>query len=302
MNGYLSVYQEKAEIFITGSNSFLLSGELATYLTGRYVEFPIYPLSFAEFCIFKKAPETKENFLEYLKYGGLPGIFKMEYTGETIFSYLLSVYHTIVLKDIIQYHQVKNINFFKDLYKHTLANIGNVISGKSIKDYLKSQNISIGNDTVVNFLGYALETFLLSKVHSVDPETKKYFEIYNKYYVGDLGLRNALVGYVFSRDIGKLLENYVFLELKRHGYNVKIGRLKNGGEIDFIAERNGIVKYFQVCYLLGSEKTIEREFGNLKTIRDNWEKYVVSMDDIDHGTDEGIRHVNVMDLGKYLIS
>lgn len=110
----------------------------------------------------------------------------MEYTDETVFSYLLSVYSTIVLKDIIQYHSIKNINFFKDLYKYTLVNIGSVISGKSIKDYLKSQKISIGNDTVVNFLGYALDVFLLNKVHSVDPETKKYFEIYNKYYVGDL--------------------------------------------------------------------------------------------------------------------
>ncbi|MDD2566268.1 MAG: ATP-binding protein [Candidatus Gracilibacteria bacterium] len=300
INGYSAIYGEQAEIFITGSNSFLLSGELATYLTGRYIEFPIYSLSFEEFCIFKKESRTKDNFIEYLKYGGLPAIFKMEYTADTIFSYLLGVYNTIVLKDIIQYHSIKNVVFFKDLYKYTLANIGNIVSGKSIKDYLKSQNIHIGNDTVLNFLGYAQDTFLLNKVYSVNPETKKYFEIYNKYYVSDLGLRNALVGYDFGKDIGKLLENYVFLELKRNRYEVKIGKLKSNTEIDFIATKSGITKYFQVCYLLGSEETIKREYNSLKEISDNWEKYVISFDDINHGIDGGIKHINIMDIGKVL--
>ncbi len=300
VNGYLSIYQEKVEIFITWSNSFLLSGELATYLTWRYIEFPIYTLSFEEFCIFKKEEQTKNNFIEYLKYGWLPAIFKMEYSPETIFSYLLWVYNTIVLKDIIQYHNIKNVVFFRDLYKYTLANIWNIISWKSIKDYLKSQNISIWNDSVLNFLWYAQETFLLNKVYSVNPETKKYFEIYNKYYASDLWLRNALVWYDFWRDIWKLLENYVFLELKRNWYEIIIWRLKSNIEIDFIATKLWITKYFQVCYLLWSEETIKREYSSLKEIDDNWEKYVISFDDIDHWVNEWIKHINVMKISEIL--
>lgn len=298
INGYLAKYQERCEIFITGSNSFLLSGELSTYLTGRYIEFPIFPLSFTEFCIFKweKNKKSKQNFLEYLQFGGLPAIFKMQYDKDPIYPYLLGVYNTIISKDIIQHYQIRNIAFFRDLYKYTLSNIGNIISGKTIRDYLKSQNIAISTDTVLNFLHYAEETFLLYKIRSVNPETKKYFEIYNKYYVGDLGLRNALVGFDFKRDIGKLLENYVYLILQRKGYSVMIWRLKNWQEIDFIAEKWWIKKYFQVCYLLWDEQTMEREYRSLEAINDNREKFVVSFDDIDHGIHKGIKHISILDI------
>jgi hypothetical protein len=296
----LAKYWENIEIFITGSNSFLLSSELSTYITWRYIDFYIYPLSFSEFCIFKNDLETKENFIEYLKYWWLPAVFKMNYSDEVIFSYLSSVYSTIVLKDIIQYNNIKNINFFKDLYKYTLSNIGNIISWKKIKDYLKSQNIKIGNDTVLNFLHYWENTFLLNKVYSVNPDTKKYFEIYNKYYAWDLWLRNSLVWFDFKRDIWNLLENYVFLELKRNLYNIKIWRLSSGKEIDFIAEKNWITKYFQVCYLLWSEETINREYSSLEEIRDNWEKYVISFDDIDFWISWWIKHINVMKINEVM--
>lgn len=273
---------------------------MATYLTWRYIEFTIFPLSFEEFCIFKKVEYSKKEFLEYLKFGWLPAIFKMQYDEDVIFPYLLWVYNTIVLKDIIQYHNIKNISFFKDLYKYTLSNIWNIVSWKSIKDYLKSQQIAIWNETVLNFLQYALETFILNKVYSVEPETKKYFEIYNKYYVWDLWLRNALVWYNFARDIWKLIENYVYLELRRNCYEIKIWRLKSWKEIDFIATKNWITKYFQVCYLLGSEDTIKREYSALEEISDNWEKYVLSFDDIDFGINNGIKHINVMKLAEVL--
>ena len=300
VNGLLAEYGEKIEIFITWSNSFLLSWELATYLTWRYIEFNIFPLSFEEFCIFKKVECSKKEFLEYLKFGWLPAIFKMQYDENVIFPYLLWVYNTIVLKDIIQYHNIKNISFFKDLYKYTLTNIWNIVSWKSIKDYLKSQQISIWNETVLNFLQYALDTFILNKVYSVEPKTKKYFEIYNKYYAWDLWLRNALVWYNFARDIWKLIENYVYLELRRNWYEIKIWRLKSWKEIDFIATKNWITKYFQVCYLLGSEDTIKREYSALEEIWDNWEKYVLSFDDIDFGINNGIKHLNVMKLSEVL--
>lgn len=300
INWYLATYAEKAEIFITWSNSFLLSSELSTYITGRYVSFYVYPLSFQEFCQFKQDLESKENFLEYLKYWWLPAIFKMNYSDEVIFSYLNSVYSTIVLKDIIQYNNIKNINFFKDLYKYTLSNIWNIISWKKIKDYLKSQNISLWNDTVLNFLHYWENTFFLNKVYSTNPNTKRYFNIYNKYYAWDLWLRNALVWYDAKRDIWKLIENYVFLELKRNWYDVKIWKLSSWKEVDFIAEKNGIIKYFQVCYLLWSEETIEREYSALEEIKDNWEKYVVSIDDIDFWVSNWIRHINILKLNSVL--
>jgi len=218
---------------------------------------------------FQNWEENKGNFLEYLKYWWLPAIFKMEYSDQVIFPYLLWVYNIIVLKDIIQYHNIKNIQFFRDLYKYTLSNIWNIISWKKIKDYLKSQNISIWNDTVLNFLSYAQETFLLEKIYSVNPDTKKYFEIYNKYYSWDLWLRNSLVWFDLKRDIWKLLENSFYLELKRNWYNVKIWKLKNWKEVDFIAEKNWLIKYFQVCYLLSSEETIKREYSSLEEINDN---------------------------------
>lgn len=296
INGYLATYSENVEIFITWSNSFLLSSELSTYITWRYIDFYIYPLSFKEFCEFKNDAENKQNFLEYLKYWGLPAIFKMHYSDEVIFSYLNSVYSTIVLKDIIRHNSIKNINFFKDLYKYTLSNIWNIISGKKIKDYLKSQNIRIWNDTVLNFLHYWENTFFLNKVYSVNPDTKKYFEIYNKYYAWDLWLRNSLVWFDLKRDIWKLLENYVFLELKRNWYDLKIWRLSSGREVDFIATKNWITKYFQVSYLLWSKETMDREYLALEELKDNWEKYVVSMDDIDFWVSMGIRHINIMNL------
>jgi len=300
VNWLLAEYQENIEIFITWSNSFLLSWELATYLTWRYIEFYVYPLSFDEFCKFKQEEKTRWNFIEYLKFWWLPAIFKMEFSQEVIYGYLLWVYNTIVLKDILQYHKIKNVVFFKDLYKYTLANIWNIISWKSIKDYLKSQNIAIWNETVLNFLQYAQETFILHKVYSVNPETKKYFEIYNKYYAWDLGLRNALVWFNLAKDIWKLIENYVFLELKRNGYDVKIWRLRSWKEIDFIVKKMGIIKYFQVCYLLNGEETIKREYSALEEISDNWEKYVVSFDEIDFWINNGIKHINVMDLQNVL--
>jgi predicted AAA+ superfamily ATPase len=224
----------------------------------------------------------------------------MQYEEKTLFEYLLSVYVSIILKDIVQHQRIQNVSFFQDLYRYTMTNIGNIISAKSIRDYLTAQRLTISTDTVINFLHYGTETFLLNKVKSVHPNTKQYFEIFNKYYAGDLGLRNAIVGYGFDKDMRKLMENYVFLELKRNGYEVKIGRLANEKEIDFIAEKQGIIKYFQVCYLLDTQETIDREYGVFAEINDNWEKYVVSFDERDMGIKEGIKRVSVMELSKVL--
>jgi predicted AAA+ superfamily ATPase len=269
---------------------------LSTYLTWRYIEFNIYSLSFNEFSQFKDEKKSKQLFLEYLKLGWMPAIFKMNYSEEIIYPYLSGVYNTIIIKDILSHYTIKNIVFFKDLYKYTISNIWNVISGATIKAYLRSQKISLWNDTVLNYLQYAQDVFLLNRVKSINPHTKKYFEIYNKYYVSDLWLRNSIVGFDFSRDIWQLLENYVFLELKRSWYDVIIGRFANGKEVDFIATKLWITKYFQVSYLLWSEETILREYSSLQQIHDNWDKYVVSMDEIDIPPSWGIKHVNILDL------
>ena len=299
INSYLSSYAQNAEIFITGSNSTMLSSELSTLLTGRYVEIGVFPLDLEEYTLFSKKPLTRELFEEYLQYGGLPGMLHLQ-QEEAIYPYLKDIYATILLKDIVKYFWVRNVDFFEDLYRYTFANIGNIVNAKSISDYLKSQRVILSPDMVLNYLGYGTKSYLLNKIKSVNPDTKRYFEIYNKYYVWDIGLRNAIVGYDRKKDIWKLIENYVFLELKKYGYEIKVGRLSSWKEIDFVAEKHGIIKYFQVCYLLWGGDTMAREYAPLEEINDNREKFVVSFDEVDFWISEGIRHINVMDLSRIL--
>jgi len=300
INSILSTYQKDAEIFITGSNSNMLSSELSTLITGRYIEFEVYPLNYSEYSIFSWNEKSRELFLEYIKYGWLPWIFGVNKDEKIIFDYLKWIYSTILLKDIVANFWLRNIDFFENLYKYIFANVWNIFSAKSISDYLKSQKVKISPETVLNYLDYGLKVYMLELVKAVNPDTKKYFEIYNKYYIWDLGLRNSLVWFNFKRDIWKILENYVFLELKRNRYSIKIWRLSNGKEIDFIAEKNWIIKYFQVCYLLGWEYTIEREYSSLEEINDNWEKYVVSFDDVDFWVSNWIKHIKIFDLERVL--
>jgi len=300
INSCLAKYQQKAEIFVTGSNSTMLSSDLSTYLSGRYVEFKIFPLSFEEYSLFTKKEKSKELFFEYLKLGGLPGNFTIKFWNENIFRYLSDVYSTIILKDVVKHFGVRNITFLEDLYKFTFWNIGNIVSAKNVSDYLKSQNIKISPEVVLNYLSFWTKVYLFSQIKSEDPNTKKYFEIFNKYYVCDLGLRNAIVGCNFTKDIGQLLENYVYNQLQRFWYQVTIWRLSQGQEIDFIATKNGITKYFQVCYLLSDESVAKREFSPLQKLKDNREKYVLSLDDFAWGNTDGIKHLSILQLEEIL--
>ena len=293
------------EIFITWSNSELLSWDLASKLTWRYVEIEVFPLDLKEFSTFKQEKITKQLFLDYLKYWWLPWIFEVKYNDKAIFDYLKWVYNTIVLKDIVKYYNVKNIDFMDSLYKFIFSNVGNIFSAKTISDYLKSQKIKISVDSILLYLQYAINAFLIHLVKSQDPKTKKYFEIYNKYYVGDLWLRNAIVGVNLASDIWWLLENCVYLNLKRNWYNVKIWRLKvydketkkyKNIEIDFIAEKAWKTKYIQVATSVLDENTRKRELKSLQSLKDNWEKYIVHFDDIDYGEVEWIKFVNVLDF------
>ena len=296
INSLLSTYHHKVDMYITGSNSTMLSSSLSTLIAWRYVQIEVYPLHFEEYALFAWKDMTKELFLEYIQYWWLPWIFYMNKDRNIITNYHKSVYNTIILRDIVATFGLRNIGFFENLYKYLFANIWNIFSAKSISDYLKSQQLKISPETVINYLDYGIKVYVLDLIKAVNPDTKKYFEIYNKYYVWDLWLRNALVWFDFKKDIGKLLENYVFLELKRHHYSVTIGRFSHGKEIDFIAEKNGLIKYFQVCYLLWSEETMDREYTSLLQIADNRPKYIVSFDDINHGIHDGIQHIHIMDL------
>lgn len=292
--------QDTIDIIITGSNSTLLSGELTTFLTGRYVEFKIFPLDFEEYTLFRNKTPTDALFLEYLHYGWLPGIIRMWRDEESIYEYLHGIYSTILLKDIVRHFGLRNVAFFEDLYRYLFSNIGSVFSAKSISDYLLSQKIKLSPETILTYLEYGQKAYLIHLIKAEDPATKKYFEIYNKYYVSDIGLRNSLIGWNPARDIGKVLENFVYLELIRAGYSVRIGRLKNGKEIDFVAEKWGIIKYFQITYKLWEETTIEREYSALESLDDHWEKYVISMDTMSFGVRNGIKHLQILDLQSVL--
>jgi predicted AAA+ superfamily ATPase len=284
------------DIFITGSNAHLLSSELSTLLSGRYIEIQVYALSFQEFIDFsaERHQPIDRLFQEYLKYGGFPGIHHFDLSESVIYQYIGAIYNTILLKDVIKRNQVRNIRLLENLARYIFDNIGNIFSAKKIADYLKGQKMKVGIETVQNYLTYLTSTFAVTRVDRYDIKGKRLLELYEKYYLGDIGLRHALMGFR-ELDIAGILENLVFLELKRRGYQVTIGKLDNR-EIDFIAEKESRKIYLQVAYLLHSPETIEREFSPLREIRNNYPKYVLSMDSI-FGTDfEGIQRIHLMDF------
>ncbi len=300
INGIQSLYP-KCEIFITWSNSDLLSGELATYLSGRYIEIQVFPLSYSEFLLFSQNEHSPDVFNEFLTYWWLPGIFSLRYERENIFEYEKSVYNTVVLKYIFSRWKINNPYFFEVLYKYIFANVWHVFTAKNITDYLKSQKLKISLDTVLNYLSYGEFAYIISKVKAQDLHTKKQFSIYNKYYIWDIGIRNAIVGYYPERDIGWILENYVFLLLKKHHYTIQIWRFWNGKEVDFVAEKNWEIKYFQVATTILDDTTREREYSALEMIHDSREKYVVTMDYIDFWKSEtGINHIKIYELENVL--
>jgi len=284
------------DIYLTGSNAGMLSSELASLLSGRYIEFPIYSLSFSEFLDFmgKKKTNARNHFPIYLQYGGFPALPHFDLDKEVVYQYISSLYNTILLKDVVKRYHVRNITLLENITKYAFDNIGNIFSAKKISDYLKSQKLSIGVETVQNYLSHLCSTFALHKVQRYDIKGKRILELHEKYYLGDIGLRHALLGYR-EADIAGMLENLVFLELKRRGYEIFIGKCGTK-EIDFIATKADEKLYIQVSYLLASEKTIEREFSPLFSIRDNYPKYVLSMDTILGSDYEGIKRLNLIDF------
>ena len=284
------------DILLTGSNAHLFASELATKLSGRYIEFPVHGLSFKEFLQFrgKQADSTAQEFKRYLRYGGLPGLHHMELTDEVVFQYLGAIYSTIVLKDIVARHAVRDVGLLENMARFLFDNIGQVISANRIAAYLKSQRLRVGVDTVVNYLSYFQQALVMRRVARYDLRGKRLLELYEKYYASDIGLRHAQLGFRES-ELSGVLENVVYLELLRRGYQVSIGKLGDR-EIDFVATRENEKRYIQVACQLATDEVIRREFGNLEQIPDQYPKIVVSLDS-NFGQDRnGIRWMNLVEF------
>ena len=286
------------DIYITGSNARLLAGDLATLLSGRYVEIHIYPLSFNEYLAFAESNEEEkslsiqENFANYLRYGGLPGIHEMKWDEERIYQYLCDIYNSVLLKDVIKRNNIRDTALLENIIKYLMDNIGNTFSAKTISDFLKNQGRKLSTETVYNYLHALENAFLINKVSRYDIKAKRLLETREKYYLSDLGIRHAVIGY-HDDDIGGLLENIIYLELLRNGYTVRIGK-QGAAEVDFVADRCDERIYLQICYILTQENT-DREFRPLETISDNYEKIVLSTDTLPHINRAGIRQKNIID-------
>lgn len=281
-----------ADIYITGSNAHLLSGELATLLAGRYVAFPVYPFSFAEYCIAYPDKSRDACWRAYLAHGGMPFLTHLDDDG-AVLQYLTDLYRSVVLKDIIERHAVRDIDLLARIVRYAATNIGHTFSASSIAKFLKSEYRAVAPETILGYLSACTESFLLYRIPRQDLAGKKILTVNEKYYLADHGLRASIDGQS-ANAIDQTLENIVCLELLRRGYRVTVGKAGTQ-EIDFVCDRQNERIYIQVAYLLATQETIDREFGVYKNIRDNYPKYVVSMDPVDLSRD-GILHRNIMDF------
>ena len=282
--------KELCDIIITGSNAKMLSGELATYLSGRYIEVPVQGLDYDEFLQFHHLPDTDETFRRFATYGGLPQLAHIGLDNtDMVRDYLGDIYNTVIMKDVISRESIRNVRFLGDLVKFVADNVGKNISAHSISKFMRSQGITITPTLTSNYLTFLCNAYVIRQVKRYDMHGRRLFDTNEKYYFNDLGIRNQLIGTTLMHDIEKLLENIVYMHLLRQGYQVTVGQLQNG-EVDFIAERGDDRHYYQVCYLLSSSATVEREFGNLQRIRDDYPKHVICMDTMFSGRSyEGIR-------------
>jgi len=282
------------DIYITGSNAAMLSGDLSTYLSGRYIEVQIYSLSFSEFMNFHNLEKNEETLIKYIKYGGLPYLKNLKLNDNIVYEYIKSIYNTIVLKDIVARYQIRNVFLLDNLNRFLADNVGSLLSAKRISDFLKSQNLNYSPKVIINYLGFLTNSFFVYKVYRAKIKGRKIFEINEKYYFEDLGLRHSIIRFTIS-DINKVLENLVYKHLIICGYQVMVGQMGNK-EIDFWCEKQDKTIYVQVAYQIPDEKTQQREFGNLIEIQDNYPKYVVTMDKFGSGSYKGIEHVHIIDF------
>jgi len=279
------------DLYCTGSNANLLSGDIAGHLSGRFVEIIVYSLSYNEFLEFHALTDNQSNLVNYLKYGGLPYLKHLSLEDDIIFEYLKNIYSTIVYRDIINRYSIRNVGFLEQLVLFLAANTGSIFSANKISDFLKSQHIKIAPNQVQTYIQHLVSAFLVHKVGRYDIIGKRIFEIGEKYYFENLGIRNGLWGYRLE-DLAKIMENVVHNHLVFKGYKVKVGVLSLS-EIDFIGEKDGEKIYIQVALSINDPKTLSREFGNLKNIKDNYPKMVITMDNFTGNTFDGIKSIDL---------
>ena len=290
-----SYYEEPdVEIVVTGSNSKMLSRDLSTLIGGRYKEIYIQALSYEEFMLFHQLSDSDDTLAKYIQFGGLPGLVKMGLDEQDAREYQLDVYHTVLLKDVIMRNQIRNVPFLENLVRFLADNTGKIISANSIAKYMKSQGDRITSTVIINYTKFLCEAYLIHKVNRYDIHGKKLFESNDKFYFEDNGLRNTLAGGSREGDVEKVIESIIYNHLVRLGYEVTVGQLI-AGEIDFVCKKpEGQRVYVQASYIISDEATREREFGNLRAIKDNYPKYVIPMTPLIGRQDsDGITHIHL---------
>jgi len=285
------------DIYITGSNAKLLSGELATYLAGRYVEFVIYPFSFGEFMELYSAvspgADKRGAFAKYLTLGGMPYLGNLRYEEEASQIYLQDLFNSVVLKNVVKRNNIRDVDLLERIIGYVFGGVGTTFSATSISKYFKSENRIVAPETVLNYISHCMDAYLFYQVRRQDLQGKKLLAVNEKYYVADHGIREAVYGGNMN-DINLILENIVYMELLRRGYKITVGK-SGAKEVDFVCEKRNEKIYVQVAYLLSSEETAEREFGAYASISDNFPKYVLSLDEFNMSRD-GIKHENIRDF------
>lgn len=286
--------EPNTDIIITGSNARMLSNELSTLIGGRYKEIYIQSLSYNEFLEFHNLADNDESLSLYIQYGGMPGLTKIGLEEDDAREYQTDIYHTVLLKDVIMKNQIRNVPFLENLVRFMADNIGKLISANSIAKYMKSQGEAITSTLVINYISFLCEAYILHKVNRYDIHGKRIFENNDKFYFDDNGVRNAIAGGTREGDIEKVIENIIYEHLIRLGYQVYVGQLQ-AGEIDFVCTKpEGQRVYVQASYIIAEQATREREFGNLRSIKDNYPKYVISMTPLlAKNDDDGITHIHL---------
>lgn len=286
------------DIYVTGSNSRMMSSEIATYLTGRYISFRIFPLSFEEYLTFRKEyTELKDvhtELADYIRLGGFPATHLRAYSQDEVYTIVRDIYNSTIFSDIVRRNQIRKVDQLERVVKYTFFNVGNTFSAKSISDYLKSEHRKIDNETVYSYLEKLEKAYLLHRCSRYDLQGKEILKTQEKFYLADTSLRYSVLGYD-QDSVASSLENVVYLELCRRGYDVNIGKTSDG-EIDFIAQRQGEKIYVQVTQEIRSEKTERREYDRLLEIRDNYPKYVLRTDEFAGGNYKGIKSMHVADF------
>lgn len=296
VNSFLGEYD--VDIYVTGSNSRMMSSEIATYLTGRYVSFQVYPLSFEEYLAFRREVTELKNphqeLADYVRLGGFPATHLRAYSQDEVYTIVRDIYNSTIFSDIVRRNQIRKVDQLERVVKYTFSNVGNTFSARSISDYLKSEKRSIDNETVYSYLEKLEKAYILHRCSRYDLQGKEILKTQEKFYLADTSLRYSVLGYG-SDNVASSLENVVYLELCRRGYKVYIGKTADG-EVDFVASRQGEKLYVQVTQEIHSEKTEKREYERLLEIKDNYPKYVLRTDEFASGNYEGIKTMHIADF------